>query len=73
MQNKTNHFCPQLMMEKKSCELAYTSHLYIESLAVQPSVLYIPYATPSHEQTGNIITFANFEEGNLVENEHNAE
>ena len=29
------------------------------------------YATSSHEQTFNIITFVLFEEGNLVENECN--
>ena len=46
---------------------------YSESLAIQPEVLYITYTTQSHEQTGNIITFAHFEEGNLVENEHNSE
>ena len=40
---------------------------------MQPSVSYIPCATSSHEQNGNIISFAQFEEVNLVENEHNAE
>ena len=37
----------------------------------QPVVLNIPWATLSHEQTGDIITFAQFEEGNLVVNECN--
>ena len=37
------------------------------------SIVYIFFATSSHEQTGNIITFAQFEEGDLVENERNAE
>ena len=41
--------------------LAYTSCIYSESLAMRPAVLYIPYATSSHEQTGDIITFAQFE------------
>ena len=36
-------------------------------------VSYIPYATLSHEQTRKIITFAQSEEGNLVENERNTE
>ena len=36
-----------------------------------PSVLCISYATSYNEQTGDIITFAQFEEGNLVENERN--
>ena len=39
---------------------------------MRPSVSYITYATSSHEQTGNIIHFAQFEEGGLVENERNA-
>ena len=33
--------------------------------------MYIPYATSSHKKTGNIITFSQFEEENLVENERN--
>ena len=49
------------------------SHPYSEALAMKPSVSYIPYATPSHEQTGDIIKFSQFEEGNLLENERNAE
>ena len=39
---------------------------YSEALAMRPAVSYIPYATSYHEQTGNIITFAQFEEGNLA-------
>ena len=31
------------------------------------------YATSSDEKTGDIITFAQFEYGNLVENKRNAE
>ena len=33
---------------------------------MQPDVSYIPYATSSREQTGNIITFTQFEEGGLL-------
>ena len=40
---------------------------------MQISILYIPYDAPSYEQTGDMITFAKFEEGNLVENECNVE
>ena len=40
---------------------------------MQLSVSYIPYATSSYEQTGYIITFAQFEEVNLVENEWKSE
>ena len=49
-----------------SSELAYSPHLYSESLDMQPEVLYIKYTTSYHEQTGNIITFAQFEDGGLV-------
>ena len=54
-----------------SSALAYTSHPYSGALAIQPSVLYIPYDTSYHEQTGYIINFAQIEEGGLVENECN--
>ena len=55
-----------------SSALEYTSFPYSESLTMQPVVSYIPNATSYYEQTGNIINFAQFEEGNLVENELNA-
>ena len=39
-----------------------------------PEVTYTPYATCSREQTGNVITFAQFEEGNiLIETRNDAE
>ena len=31
-----------------------------------PAVTYTPYATSLKEQTGNVITFAQFEEGNIL-------
>ena len=31
-----------------------------------PTVMYTPYATSSKEQTGDVITFAQFEEGDLI-------
>ena len=40
---------------------------------MQPAVLYIPYTTSSHEQTGDLITFAQFEEGYLEEIKRNIE
>ena len=49
-----------------SSALAYTSHMYSEELYMQPNVLYILYAASYHEQTGNIITFVQFEEGCLL-------
>ena len=33
---------------------------------MRPEVTYTPYATSSKEQTGNVITFAQFEEGGLL-------
>ena len=45
--------------------LAYMSRPYSEAIVVRPEVTYTPYATSSKEQTGNVITFAQFEEGNI--------
>ena len=33
---------------------------------MRPTVTYTPYATSSKEKTGDVITFAQFEEGNLI-------
>ena len=60
-----------VVFDEKNSALAYTSPPYSEALAMRPTVSYILYATSSHEQTGNIITFEQFEEGNLLENERN--
>ena len=38
---------------------------------MRPAVTYTPYATSSKEQTGNVITFAQFEEGNLLNETRN--
>ena len=46
--------------------LSYSSRPYAEAMAMRPAVTYTPYATSSKEQTGNVITFAQFEEGNLL-------
>ena len=40
-------------------------------MAMCPEVTYTPYAISSKEQTGDIITFAHFEEGNLITETHN--
>ena len=45
--------------------LSFTSRPYYEAMAMRPSVSYTPFATSSKEQTGNVITFAQFEEGNF--------
>ena len=49
-----------------SSALAYTSQPYSEAMAMRPEVTYTPYATSSKEQTGDVITFAQFEEGNIL-------
>ena len=45
-----------------SSALAYTSQPYSEAMAMHPDVAYIPCAMSSREQTGDIITFTQFEE-----------
>ena len=35
-------------------------------MVVRPAVTYTPYAKSSKEQTGDIITFAQFKEGNIL-------
>ena len=42
------------------------SQPYSEAMAIRPSVTYTPYATSSKEQTGDVITSAQFEEGNIL-------
>ena len=43
-------------------------------MAMRPAVTYTPYATSSKEQTGDVITFTQFEESNiLTENRNDAE
>ena len=49
-----------------SSALSYTSRPYSEAMAMRPSVTYTPYATSLKEQTGDVITFAQFEEGTLL-------
>ena len=53
-------------MTKVSSALSYTSQPYSEAMSMRLSVTYTPYATSSKEKTGNIITFAQFEEGNIL-------
>ena len=52
--------------ESFSSALAYTSRPYSEAMAVHPAVTYTLYAMSSKEQTGDVITFAQFEEGNML-------
>ena len=51
--------------------LSYSSQPYAEAMAMRPAVTYTPYATSSKEQTGNVITFAQFEEGDLLSETRN--
>ena len=52
--------------ESFSSALSYTSQPYSEVMVMRPAVTYILYATSSKEQTGNVITFTQFEEGNII-------
>ena len=47
--------------KKKSSALAYTSRPYSEAMVMRPAVTYTLYATSLKEQTGDVITFAQFE------------
>ena len=49
--------------ESFSSALSYKSRPYSEAMAMRPAVMYTPYTTSSKEQTGNVITFTQFEEG----------
>ena len=51
--------------ESVSSALAYTSQPYPEAMDIRLSVTYITCATYLREQTGDIITFENFEERKL--------
>ena len=52
--------------ESFSSALSYTSQPYAEAMVMRPTVTYTPYATSSKEKTGDVITFAQFEEGYLL-------
>ena len=49
-----------------SSVLSYTSQPYLDAMSMHPSVTYKPCATSSRGQTGDIITFTQFEEGDLL-------
>ena len=54
------------LMNFFSSALAYKSRPYSYEMVMRPAVTYKPYATSLREKTGNIITFAQFEEGGLL-------
>ena len=59
--------------ERFSSVLSYTSRPYSEAMAMRPEVTYTLYATSSTEKTADLITFAQFEEVNiLTENRNHA-
>ena len=49
-----------------SSSLSYMPRPYSEAMVMFPEVTYTPYVTSSKEQTGDVITFAQFEEGNIL-------
>ena len=49
-----------------SSTLVHKSQPYAEAMVMRPSLSRTSYATCSRDQTGNIITFAQFEERNLL-------
>ena len=49
-----------------SSTFSYTSRPYLEAMAIRLEVTYTLYATSSKEKTGGVITFAQFEEGNIL-------
>ena len=51
--------------ESFSSALSYTSRPYSEAMVMRPTVTYTPYATSLKEQTGDVITFTQFEDVNL--------
>ena len=55
-----------LFDESFSSALSYTSQSYSEAMEMRPAVMYTPYATSPKEQTGDVIMFAKFEEGNIL-------
>ena len=52
--------------ESFSIALAYMSPPYLEAMSMLPAVMYTPCATSLRGETGGIITFAQFEEGNIL-------
>ena len=51
--------------ESFSSALSYTSQPYSEAMAMRPAVTCTPYGMFLREQTGDIITFPQFEEGKI--------
>ena len=56
--------------ESFSSEISYTPQPYLESMPMRPAVMYTPCDTSLRVQTGKIITFAQFGEGNVLTKTH---
>ena len=54
-----------------SSTLAYTSQPCSEAMVMRPDMTYTPSATSLRGKTGNIITFSQFEEGDILTNTRN--
>ena len=52
--------------KKHSSALLYTSRPYAEAMTMRSELTYTLYAMYSKEQTGDVIMFVQFEEGNLI-------
>ena len=52
--------------ESFSTALAYKSRPYSEAMVMRPALTCTPYATSSKEETDDVITFTQFEEGNII-------
>ena len=57
--------------ESFSSALAYTSRPYSEVMVMRLEVTYTPYTTSPIEQTGDVITVAHFEDGDILTKTHN--
>ena len=62
-----------MLDESFSSELAYKLRPYSETMVMRPAVTYTQYAKSLIEKTGNIITFAQFEERNILTKTSNDE
>ena len=60
-----------MLDESFSSALSYTSQPYAEAMEMRPTVTYTPYATSSKEKNSDILTFAQFEEGDILTETHN--
>ena len=55
-----------LFDETFASALAYSEKPYHDAMSMRPGVSFIPCVTDTREQTGDVITFAQFEEGKWI-------